>query len=145
MKGAAFSAAWLRLVFLNEAMPGLGLRGSAQAGALVFSLHSADPGAGGDRLTHQVEYAGYAPVLVARGAQSFAVTEGAGSVLSRAELTADLDFGKRSDAGATVVASHFAISDEAGMVLYRGKNIPAMQISQGSIPRIERGTEVSEG
>jgi hypothetical protein len=143
VKGAAYAEAWLRLVFLNEPMAGLGLPGSPEAGVLVFSLHSADPGAQGDRSAHQVSYAGYAPVMVARGAQSFEVVAQAG-VAVRAALIADVDFGKRSDAGPAVVASHFAISDDAGLVLYRGTNSPAMQITQGSIPRLERGTEVSE-
>jgi hypothetical protein len=74
-------------------MDGLGLRGSAEAGALVFSLHSADPWADGNRSTHQVAYAGYAPVLVARGAQSFDVSRQAG-VGVRAALLTDVDFGK---------------------------------------------------
>lgn len=143
MKGAAFSAAWLRLVFVNEPMAGLGLRGSTEAGALVFSLHSADPGAGGEVSTHEVAYPGYARRVLARGAQSFEVQERADAP-ARAVLIADLDFGKRSDAGPAVIASHFAISDEAGAVLYRGRNVPVLQITQGSIPRLERGTEVSE-
>lgn len=60
----------LDLLFNNEAATGIGDAGgllpSAAAGNLYVSLHTADPGAGGDQTTNEAAYTSYARVAVAR-------------------------------------------------------------------------------
>lgn len=60
----------LDLVFSNIAFTGLGDAGgllpSASAGSLYVSLHTADPGEGGDQSTSEIVYTSYARVAVSR-------------------------------------------------------------------------------
>lgn len=79
-----------------------GVRGSAAAGNLYLSLHTADPGEAGNQSTNECAYAGYARQAVARSAAGFTVAG------SSATLTANVDF-PISDASANEVATHFGL------------------------------------
>lgn len=69
----------LKLLFQNLAWANVGdaggLQPSATAGNLYVSLHTDDPGAGGDQTTNECAYTSYARVAVARSAAGWTVVE----------------------------------------------------------------------
>jgi hypothetical protein len=144
-KSDAWETALLQLVFQNANVANVGdatgLRGSATAGQLFLSLHTADPGEAGTQAGNEVSYTGYARVGVNRaaGAGGFVVTGGnvsPGATVSFPACTAG-----------TATATHFAIgvaSTGATMVLYKGAITPTIAISVGVTPQLGTGTTVSE-
>lgn len=62
-----------------------GLLPSAAAGNFYISLHTADPGAGGNQTTNEATYTGYARIPIVRSASGFTVASG---VVSNAALAA---------------------------------------------------------
>ena len=143
-KSNAFENAWLQLVFQNTNIANIGdatgLRGSATAGQLFFSLHSADPGEVGTQATSEVSYTGYARVGVSRaGSAGFTVTD------SSVSPAANVDF--PTCAGGTATATHFSIgvaSSGATLVLYKGAITPNIAISTGVTPRLATPTAITE-
>lgn len=118
-KGNTFENDLLLLIFNNTNIANLGdatgVRGSTVAGSLYLSLHTADPGEGGDQTTNEVAYTGYARVAVARSGAGFTVT---GNSVSPA---ANVDFGACTAAPATY--AYWAIgtaASGAGKILYKG-------------------------
>lgn len=118
-KGNTFENELLLLIFNNTNIANIGdatgLRGSTTPGSLYLSLHTADPGEGGDQTTNEVAYTGYARVAVARSGAGFTVT---GNSVSPA---ANVDFGACTGAPATYM--YWAIgtaASGAGKILYKG-------------------------
>lgn len=120
-KGNTYETGVLELILENKvtnaalAAIGDGLRGSATAGSLYISLHSADPADGGNQTTSEVSYTGYARVAIARADGSWTVS--GDSATNAAAVT----FGKRTNSG-TVTATHFVVgtaSSGTGQLLYR--------------------------
>lgn len=118
-KGNTFENDLLLLIFNNTNIANIGdatgVRGSTVAGSLYLSLHTADPGEGGDQTTNEVAYTGYARVAVARSGAGFTVT---GNSVSPA---ANVDFGACTAAPATYM--YWAIgtaASGAGKILYKG-------------------------
>lgn len=118
-KGNTFENDLLLLIFNNTNIANIGdatgVRGSTVAGSLYLSLHTADPGEGGDQTTNEVAYTGYARVAVARSGAGFTVT---GNSVSPA---ANVDFGACTAAPATY--AYWAIgtaASGAGKILYKG-------------------------
>ena len=143
-KSNAFENAWLQLVFQNTNIANIGdaigLRGSATAGQLFFSLHSADPGEVGTQATSEVVYTGYARVGVSRaGNAGFTVTD------SSVSPAANVDF--PACTGGSATATHFsvgAVSSGATLVLYKGPISPNIAISTGVTPRLTTATAITE-
>ena len=142
-KSNAFENAWLRLVFQNADIANIGdatgLRGSATAGQLFFSLHTADPGEVGTQATSEVSYTGYARVGVARSGAGFTVTDNSVSP------AANVDF--PACTGGTATATHFSIgvaSSGATLVLYKGAISPTIAIATGVTPRLTTATAITE-
>ncbi len=143
-KSNAFENAWLQLVFQNINIANIGdatgLRGSATAGQLFFSLHSADPGEVGTQATSEVSYTGYARVGVSRdGSAGFTVTDSSVSPAANVEFPA-------CTAG-TATATHFSIgaaSSGATLVLYKGAISPTIAIASGVTPRLTTATAITE-
>lgn len=142
-KSDTFENLWLRHIFLNEAIAGVGdgagLLPSATAGNLFLALHSADPGEAGTQATSEVSYTGYARVAVARSSSGFTVT---GNVVRPASNVA---FPVAT--GGSVTATHATIgtsSTGAGMVLYRGPLSQVINIISGVTPQITTDTAISE-
>lgn len=138
-KSNAAEAALLRLWFLNEPIAGLGdatgVRGSAAAGKLYLSLHSADPGEAANQATSELAYPGYARVGVDRGAAEFDVDDAAGVV----SLINSHDFPKMGQ-GAQVTARFWGVGTKAtgtGLLLYSGAVDPEIPINEGVYPRLE--------
>jgi len=142
-KSNTFENDLLALIFTNVAITDIGdaggLRATATAGSLYWSLHTADPGETGTAVTSETAYTGYARVAAARGA-GFTVT--ANSVSPPAAV----DFGEcmASPGGAI---THFGIvntSSGAGKLLYSGTMTPNITMAVGVVPRIKTTSTITE-
>lgn len=143
-KSNTFENELLLLIFNNTDIANIGdaagLQNSATAGSLYLSLHTADPGEAGTASTNEIAYTGYARKAVARSSAGFTVS--GNSVV----LAADQDFGKMT-AGAGGTVTHFAVVKEssgASVILYSGAVSPTIAVSNGTIPRLEAATSVTE-
>lgn len=142
-KGNTFENEWLLLVFNNVNIANIGdatgLRGSSTAGNLYISLHTSDPGEGGNQSTNECTYTSYARVAVARDSGSLTVT---GSSVSPASAVAF-----PAATGGSETATHFVIgtsSSGTGKLLYKGAISPTIAISSGVTPRLTTGTTITE-
>lgn len=106
----AFENDLMLLLFNNTNIPNLGdatgVRGSTTAGSIFVSLHTADPGEGGDQSTSETTYTGYARVAVARasGAGGFTVS---GTNPTQAVNASTITFGTSTVGTPTI--THFGI------------------------------------
>lgn len=70
----------LSLVFLNQAVTGIGdssgLQGSAVSGVLYLSLHTADPSESGQQNTYETTYGGYQRTSITRATSSWTLASG---------------------------------------------------------------------
>lgn len=111
-----------------------GLRGSTTAGSLYISLHTADPGEGGDQTTSEATYTSYARVAVARSAGGFTVSGNAAS------NTAVVTFPTAT--GGTNTITHFGVgasSSGAGKLLYKGALNSSLSVSNNITPTFAAG------
>ena len=131
----------LLLLFNNAALTGLGdaggVLGSAAAGSLYVSLHTADPGEAGAQNTSEASYGAYARVAVARTAGGWAITTN-----SWANATA-IAFAAATSGSSTV--THVGIgtaSSGAGKLLFRAAltSPSSLAVTTGIAPRFEAGT-----
>lgn len=140
-KGDTFENDLLKLIF--NATPIANIADNAAASpltSLFLSLHTADPGEGGNQTTSEAAYAGYARVSVARSAAGFTVATG-GSV----SPVNNIDFPFCTSGSAVI--THVAIgtvSTGAGKILYSGPVTPSIAISAGITPRIGSGSTITE-
>jgi hypothetical protein len=144
-KSDAFEAAFLDLIFNNANIANLGdvtgVRGSAAAGQIFFSLHTADPGEAGTQSTSEVSYTGYARAGVNRVSGAGGFTRTSNSI----RPTSNVDF--PACTGGTATATHFGVgtsSSGAGTLLYKGAITPTISISSGVTPRLDNTTAVTE-
>lgn len=142
-KSNTFENDFLRLVFNNTGISlvgdATGLPGSATAGSLFVSLHTADPGEAGDQSTSETTYTGYARVGVARSGANWVVTNN--SVSPNASIT----FGACTAGTATI--THFGVgasSSGAGKLLYKGAISPTISVSSGVTPQLTTATAITE-
>lgn len=133
----------LDLLFTNTDYTGVGdaggLRGSASAGSLYFSLHTADPGETGDQTTNEVAYTSYARKAVGRSGANFTVSG------NSVALAANQDF--PAGTGGTGTATHWGLgtaSSSTGKLLYKGTLSPSITCGNGVTPRLNAGTVVTE-
>lgn len=139
-KSNALENKMLLLYFNNTAHANIGdatgLPGSATAGQLFLSLHTADPGEAGDQSTSEIAYTGYARVAIARSGAGFTVT---GNSVSPA---ATVTFGQMT-AGVGGTATHFGIgraTSGAGELLYSGTITPNISVVNGVTPQFSSTT-----
>lgn len=133
----------LQLIFNNTTWPGVGdatgLVGSAAAGSLFISLHTADPGEAGDQTTNEISYTGYSRVAVARSGAGFTVS---GNSVSPA---ATISFGQMTGGtGGTV--THFAVGKStsgAGEIIVSGTVSPNIPVSSGVTPQLTTSTALT--
>jgi hypothetical protein len=142
-KSNTFETDFLRLIFNNTGISlvgdATGLPGSATAGSLFVSLHTADPGEAGDQSTSETTYTGYARVGVARSGANWVVTNN--SVSPNAAIT----FGACTAGTATI--THFGVgasSSGAGKLLYKGAISPTISVSSGVTPQLTTATAITE-
>lgn len=145
-KSDTFENDLLLLLFNNTAITNVGdaggLRATATAGSLWWSLHTADPGDTGTAVTSETAYTGYARVAAARasGAGGFTVT--ANSV----SPPANIDFGQCSASPGGPI-THFGIvntASGAGKLLYSGTVTPNITMATGVIPRLTTASTITE-
>lgn len=143
-KSDTFENDLLKLIFNNTDITNVGdaggMRGSATAGSLYWSLHTADPGETGTAVTNEAAYTGYARIAAARSSGGFTVT---GNSVSP---PANVDFGEcTASAGGPI--THFGIvstSSGAGKLLYSGTMTPNVTMAVGVIPRIKTTSTITE-
>lgn len=137
-----FENAQLKLILQNIDITGIGdaggLRGSATAGSLYISLHTADPGESGTQSTSEVAYTGYARVAIARSTGGWTVTGNSGT------NAAAVNFGARTDTAAAVTVTHIGIgtaASGAGSLLWKLplSNPSSLSITQGIAPSFAAG------
>lgn len=133
----------LELLLKNTTFAGIGdstgLVGSSTAGSFYLSLHTSDPGEGGDQTTNEVAYTGYARVAVARSGSGWTVT---GNVASP---VADILFGECT-ASPGDPATHVGIgtdSSGSGILLLHGELSPAITIDEGVQPKIKNTATIT--
>lgn len=136
-KSNTFENLWLRHIFLNEAIAGVGdtngLQPSVADGGLWIALHTADPGEAGSQTTSEAAYTGYARKSISRDAAGWVVTG------NLAENVAALIF-DMCTAGSSDI-THFSIgtlSSGAGMILYSGATSP-LSVSANITPEFPAG------
>src|SRR5690349_9512952 len=126
-KGNTFENELLLHIFQNAdiALIGdaAGLQNSSAAGSLYVSLHTAEPGEGGDQTTNEAAYTNYARVAVARTSGGWTVSS------NQVSNAAAINFAQCGLTGANI--SHWAIGTDpsgAGKILYKG---PLGSVVQG--------------
>lgn len=126
----------LNLLFLNTDFANVGdaggLQNSATAGSLYISLHTADPGEGGDQTTNEAAYTDYARVAVARS--------GAGWSLSSSTMSnvAAVTFPEASGGSETETwVGIGTASSGAGVLLFRIQLTTSIAVVSGVQPNIK--------
>lgn len=128
----------LSLVFENTDFTTVGdaggLRGSATAGNIYVSLHTADPGEAGDQTTSEATYTSYARVAVGRSSSNWTVTSG----------TCDNDNAITFPActGGSNTITYFGIgaaSTSTGKLMYSGALTSSLAVSSGITPEFAAG------
>jgi len=107
-----------------------GLQPSAVAGNLYISLHTADPGVGGDQTTSEVAYTNYARVAVPRTAGGWTVT------INEAVPVNPVTF-PQGGVGASPVAAFFGVGTAPtgiGKLLRKGPLTPNVTLGNGVTP-----------
>jgi len=142
-KSNAFETALLGLIFENTAITNLGdaggLRATATAGDLYFSLHTSSPGEAGDQTTNEIAYTSYARVAVARSAAGWTVSGNASAVDANVTFPAGT--------GGSGTATHWGLgtsSSGAGLLLYYGAISPTIVCGSGVTPQLTAGNVVTE-
>ena len=119
-----------------------GLRGSASAGSLYVSLHTADPTEEGNQTSSELAYTDYARVAVARSGSGWTCT--GGSVVPANEIAFPM-----SNGGAGGTVTHFGVGTStlatgAGKLLYAGAVTPNIVVSTGVTPKLTVATAITE-
>lgn len=132
------------LTFNNVAIANIGdaagILGSAAAGSLYWSLHTADPGEVGTAVTSETAYTGYARLARARSSVGFTVTG------NRVSPPANVDFGECTALPGGAI-THFGVvntASGAGKLLYKGPMTPNVTMAVGVIPRIKTTSYIDE-
>jgi len=133
--GTTFKNDLMKLIFQAVAIANLADNAaSAPLTNLYVSLHTADPGAGGNQTTNEISYTGYARIAVARTSGGWAVT---GEI---ANPVAQIVFGIMT-AGAGGTVTHAAVGTAAsgtGKILYGAgcAVVPNQLVSNGVTPKL---------
>jgi len=140
-KGSTYDNDLLKLLF--QATPIANIADNAASSpltSLYFSLHTADPGAGGAQTTSEAAYTSYARVAVARTSSGFTVSG------NSCILASPINFPTPSG-GAGEIELFFAVGTAlsgAGKILYHGPITPSISILVGTAPQLTTGTTITE-
>ena len=139
-KGNTFENDLLKLIFNATAIANIADNaGSSPLTNLYVSLHTADPGEGGDQTTSEASYTSYARVAVARTSGGWTVT---GNGVSPA---ANITFPAGTGGSGTV--THFGVgtaSSGAGKLLYSGTVSPNIVTGSGITPVLTTASAITE-
>lgn len=134
-KGNTFENDLLLLIFNATAIANIADNAaSSPLTSLYVSLHTGDPGEGGNQTTSECAYTSYARVAVARSGSGWTVS---GNTVTNAAL---IQFPQCT--GGSETATHFAIgtaSSSTGKVLYKGSLTSSLAISSGIQPQFGAG------
>lgn len=107
---------------------------TSPATSLYVSLHTADPGEGGDQTTNEATYGAYARVAVARNSGGWTVS---GNAVTN---TAAIVFPECTSGSNTI--THFGVGvavSGAGQLLYSGALTASLAVSTGIEPQFAAG------
>ena len=139
-KGGTFDNDLLKLILNGVAIAGIADNAATTPLTSFFaSLHTADPGTGGDQTTSEAAYPGYARQPVARTSAGFTVT-GAAATLTVSVIFPTATGGSETElfcAIGTVVTG-------TGKILYRGPITPSLSVTTGVAPQLTTGTTITE-
>lgn len=107
--------------------------------SLYISLHTADPGEGGNQSTSEVSYPGYARVALSRSPGGWTVTGNSASPTAVVEW-AQMESGTPSTALFSAVGTH---ASGNGKVIIRGSLNPTVPINIGTIPRLRNTSTIT--
>lgn len=140
-KSATFDNDLLQLIFNAVAIANIADNaGSSPLTNLYVSLHTADPGAGGNQSTNEISYTGYARIAVARTSGGWTVT---GSSVSP---NAAIVFGEMTGGagGTATFAAIGTLASGAGKILYSGALSPTIPVSVSVAPVIKTTSSITE-
>lgn len=139
-KGSTWSNELLALLFNATTAPNIAINASsAPLTVLYVSLHTANPGAGGNQTTSEAAYTSYARVSVARTSGGWTVTGASVSPVANISFPACT--------GGTETETYWGIgaaSSGAGTLLYSGTLTPNIAVSSGVTPVITTASTVTE-
>lgn len=137
----AFENGCLSLFFGNTNFSGIGdatgVRGSATAGSLYFSMHTADPGEAGDQTSNETSYGGYTRIAVTRGS-GFVVTNNSVSPSATVSFPACIS--------APTTLTHFGVGTAltgTGTLLFSGTITPNIAVAAGVTPQLTTATAIT--
>lgn len=140
-KSSTFDNDLLKLIFNAVAIANLADNAAgAPLANLYVSLHTADPGVGGNQTTNETAYTGYARIAVARSVAGFTVTGNSVSPV------ANIDFGVCTalPGAAITFAAVGTLAAGVGKILYSGALTPGIAMAIGVQPRIPPTSTISE-
>jgi len=139
-KATTFDNDLLKLIFNGTAIANIADNAAtAPLTSLYLSLHTADPGVGGNQSTSEAAYGGYTRMAVPRTSSGFTVSG------NSCTLTASVVFPTAT--GGTETETWSAVGTTfvgANKILYRGPITPALSVSTGVSPQLTTGTTITE-
>lgn len=134
-KGNTFENDFLKLIFNAIAIANIADNAaSSPITNLYVSLHTADPGEGGDQTTSEATYTSYARVAVIRTSSGWTVT--ANAVTNAATITFP------TATGGSNTVTHFAVgaaSSGTGKIMYSGALLSSLAVSTNIAPEYPTG------
>jgi hypothetical protein len=139
-KSSTFDNDLLKLILNGTAIANLADNAaSGPLTSLYLSLHTADPGAGGNQNSSEAAYTSYARQAVPRNSTGFTVS-GATATLTAAVIFPAATGGSETETWAAVGTA----STGPGKILYRGPITPNLTVSTGVSPQLTTGTALTE-
>lgn len=141
-KGNTFSNDLLKLIFNATAIANIADNAaSAPLTNLGVSLHTANPGAGGNQTTSEAAYTSYARVSVARTTGGWTA-----SASQSTSPVANIDF--TAATGGSETETFGAVGTDTGTgtgkILYSGPVTPNIVVSSGVTPRLTTASTITE-
>lgn len=134
----------LKLVFNNTTAAGIGdvtgLVGSATAGVVWVSLHTADPTEGGNQTSSEANYTGYARISIVRTTGGWTIS---GTAPTQAANAAQANFPTCTDNVNLNTVSFVGVGTDStgsGKLLYSGALASTLNVSQNITPSYAANT-----
>lgn len=139
-KGTTFDNDLLKLIFNGVSIANIADNAaSSPLTVLYLSLHTADPGAGGNQAASEAVYTGYSRMPVTRGPTGFTVA-GNSVTLTQSVVFPTATGGSETE---TFAAVGTALTG-GGKLMYRGPITPPLAISTSIAPQLTTGTTITE-
>ena len=145
-KTTVFANDFLKLIFNKTTIANLADADAVASplGSLFLSLHTADPGVGGNQTTNELAYTGYARKDVVRSASGWTVSNGPPASVSPANVVNFPE--KTGGAGGTATFVGIGTSvNGTGKLLWSGQLSPAIVVTaDGTVPSIKTSSTITE-